>query len=126
MDVEDFDVGGGINEALDRIKDLAQMSVGRGDDRYTNGGSLPLVLMVDLRHRNVETMAESVDDRTDCGALDLEGPAFGNMKIETHRGRMHSRHLRTDGVNDLGFMAGPNEPDQGVSTMTGISRSVFS
>ena len=63
------------------------------DHRDTDRGPLPLVEMVDLGHRHVEAVPQTVDDRPDRRPLGLQRAALGHMEIETDRSRMHRRRF---------------------------------
>ena len=71
-DLEEFDVGRSVHEAFDRVEDLAQLTVTRGHHRHADRSSLPLILMVDFRDRDVEAVAQSVYHRPDGRPLDLQ------------------------------------------------------
>ena len=51
---------------------VAELTRGSRHGRDPEGAALPAVLVVDLGDRDVEPVAEPVDDRTDGGALGLE------------------------------------------------------
>ena len=48
MDIEEFDVGGGVDEAFDRVQDLAELAVTRRDDRNTD---VEILLFEELAER---------------------------------------------------------------------------
>ena len=89
MNIEHFDVGSGVDESFNRIQDFAEVTVARRDDCDADPRALPLILVVDFSHRYVEPVAQSIDDRTDRSALDLQRSAFRNMEIETNCSRVH-------------------------------------
>src|SRR5262249_2287320 len=54
-----------------------------------DGGPLPRVLMVDLGHRHLVAVTQSVDDRPDRGALRLQRSALGDVELEAHSRGLH-------------------------------------
>src|SRR4028118_1778677 len=65
----DFDVGLAPYPALDVVHDVDRVSVGVGYYGHAHEGPLPLVLVADLRHRDLEPVAETLDDRSQSGPL---------------------------------------------------------
>ena len=87
-----------LDEALDVVEHVAEMTVGRGHDRDADRGPLPLLLVVDLRDRDPEPVAQPVDDGPDRGPLDLERPALRDVEVEADRGRVHGHSLAPSGA----------------------------
>ena len=61
--------GADDDEALDRREHLAHLRDAAPDHRDADRGALPLILVVDLGHRDREPVPQTVDDRADRGAL---------------------------------------------------------
>ena len=89
LDVEQLDVRGRGDEALDRVEHLLQMRSRSVHQCHADRGALPRVLVIDFGDRDLEPVPEPVDDRADRGALRLQRPTLGDMELETHRGRVH-------------------------------------
>ena len=66
------------------------MAVALGDHRDADRGPLPLVLVVDLGDRDLEAVAQAVDDRAERGALRLQRPALRDVEVEADRGGVHA------------------------------------
>lgn len=89
LDVEHLHVGCCGDESFHRRQNLSEVPVALGDDCHCDRAALPLVLMIDLRNRDPEPVAETINDRADCGALGLERAALGNVEVEACGGRVH-------------------------------------
>src|SRR5258708_34810802 len=98
LDVEQLDIGRRDHEALDRGEQFAKLRIAGRDDRHRDRGALPLILVADLRDRNPEPVADTVDDRPDGGALHLQRSALRDVQIETDGSRVHSPILAPLGV----------------------------
>src|SRR6476620_2827372 len=107
-----------VDEPLHGIENVAELTRGSRHRRDADGAALPLVLVIHLGDRDVEPVAEPVDDRADRRPLGLERPALRDVEVEADRGRVHVPIFAPVRVRD-----GPRQA--GSSTTTGISRSVL-
>src|SRR5438105_12125546 len=111
LDVEQLDVGRRDHEPLDRGEHLTELRIAARDDGRRDRGTLPLVLVVDLGHRDPEPVAQPVDDRADGGALRLQRSTLWHMQIETNGGGVHNAILAPPAVAPRYVCAVPSPED---------------
>src|SRR5918994_6477397 len=87
-DIPQFDIGRARNVTLDLLEDLPEPPVALGDDGNRDRSPLPLILVVDLRHRQPVLVAEPVDNGPDRAPLRLQRPALWDVEVEADGGGM--------------------------------------
>jgi hypothetical protein len=82
LDGEHFNVGAGPDEPFGRVEHVGDVPNARTDRGDAEASALPVVLVVDLGHRDREAVAEALNDRSNAGSFGFEGTSLGDVQVD--------------------------------------------
>ena len=93
-DLEQFEINSLTKHSLDRGDTFLEIRVSAGHDCDPHGRPLPLIMMVDLCHRQRHPIAQLGYNRLKNASFRLERPCFRNSDFDAQGCSVHGTQVR--------------------------------